>query len=375
MTRSYFATTARGLEEIAARELESLGAGDIRPVFTGVHFTGDTALLYRVNLWSRILFRVLVPVTEVACRDAEELHREIQRIDWEEYLTPEQTLAVHCTGTNRNLNHTRYTALTVKNAIVDRQRERGGERSFVDTESPDLLINVHIEGDRCLVSFDSSGGSLHRRGYHVAMGTAPLKESLAAAMLELSGWTDDLPLLDPFCGSGTIPIEAALKALHIAPGLARSEFGFQKWNDFQPELWESLVKEAKEQRKDSLPSIIHASDADETTLQQAIDNAYFSGVENCIQFRREEIDRLEPPGDRGIILCNPPYGKRSGDVSELGAVYKTFGDVLKQRFKGWTAYILSGNKELTKQIGLRSSRRVPLYNGSIPCTLLEYRLY
>jgi putative N6-adenine-specific DNA methylase len=375
MTRSYFATTARGLEELAARELESLGAGDIRPVFTGVHFTGDTALLYRVNLWSRILFRVLVPIAEIACRDAEELYRGVQAIDWQAYLTPEQTLAVHCTGTNRHLNHTHYTALTVKNALIDRQRERGGERSFVDTENPDLQINAHIEGDRCLLSFDSSGGSLHRRGYHVAMGIAPLKESLASALIELSDWTEDLPLLDPFCGSGTIPIEATLKALEVAPGLSRSQFGFQKWPDFQPEIWEKLVTEARQRQKSSLPSLIYGSDADGETLQQAIDNAYFCRVEEHILFTQTEIDRLEPPSDRGVILCNPPYGKRLGNAAELGTLYKTFGDILKQRFKGWTAYILSGNKELTKQIGLRSSRRIPLFNGSLPCTLLKYELY
>jgi putative N6-adenine-specific DNA methylase len=375
MTRSYFATTARGLEEIAAGELQTLGARDVRPVFTGVHFTGDTELLYRVNLWSRILFRVLVPIAEVPCRDAAQLHREARRIDWGEYITPDRTFAVHCTGTNAKLNHTHYTALTIKNAITDRQQDEEGERSSVDTENPDININAHIEGDRCLLSLDSSGSSLHRRGYHVAMGIAPLKESLAAALIELSGWTDEIPLLDPFCGSGTIAIEATLKALDIAPGLSRAEFGFQKWRDFQPDIWEKLLQEARKRQKPSLNSSIYASDADGEILQQAVDNACFCRVEDCIVFSQEEIDRLESPADSGIIVCNPPYGKRIGNAAELGAVYKTFGDVLKHRFKGWTAYILSGNKELTKQIGLRSSRRVPLFNGSLPCTLLKYELY
>jgi putative N6-adenine-specific DNA methylase len=375
MTRSYFATTARGLEEIAAQELETLGASDIRPVFTGVHFTGDTSLLYRVNLWSRILFRVLVPMTEIACQDAETLYEGIQAIDWRDYLTPEQTLAVHCTGTNFQLNHTHYTALGIKNAIIDQQRSREGERSFVDTENPDLQLNAHIDGDRCLLSLDSSGGSLHRRGYHVAMGVAPLKESLASALIELSGWTDEIPLFDPFCGSGTIPIEATLRALDSAPGLSRAEFGFQKWRDFQPDLWETLLQEARQRRKSSLNSPIYASDAEEETLAQAIDNAYFCRVENYIQFSQQAIDRLEAPSDSGVILCNPPYGKRLGSASELGALYKSLGDVFKQQFKGWTAYVLSANKELTKQIGLRSARRTPLFNGSLPCTLLKYELY
>jgi putative N6-adenine-specific DNA methylase len=375
MNRPYFATIARGLEEVAARELETLGAGEIRTVFTGVHFTGDTALLYRVNLWSRVLFRVLVPVAEVACGDAGELYREIRRLDWEAYLDPGQTLAVHCTGKNRELDHTGHTALTVKNAIVDRQREREGKRSSVAREEPDIAIVVHIDGDRCSVSLDSSGRSLHRRGDHPAMGRAPLKESLAAAIVALSGWTDELPLLDPFCGSGTLPIEAARAALGIAPGLSRPEFGFQKWRDYRPELWKELVKEALSRQKSSPRATIHGSDADGEALRRAIDNARLSRVENCIRFRHEGIEGLEPPGERGVLIANPPYGKRLGNASELGATYRTLGDVLKRRFKGWTAYILSGNKELTQQIGLRSSRRVPLFNGPLPCTLLKYELY
>jgi putative N6-adenine-specific DNA methylase len=354
MTRSYFATTARGLEEIAAGELESLGAKEIKPVFTGVHFQGDISLLYRVNLWSRIIFRVLVPIVEIPCRDAEELYDSIQGIDWRDYLTSEQTLAVQCTGTNYRLNHTHYTALSIKNAIIDQQRQ---------------------QGNRCVLSLDSSGHSLHRRGYHQAMGVAPLKESLAAALVELSAWQDDIPLLDPFCGSGTIAIEATLKALNVAPGLSRSEFGFQKWPDYQPDLWESLLKEAQEKQKIRPNAPIYASDADYEVLKQAEDNAYFCQVQDYIDFSLQSITDLEPPSDRGIILCNPPYGKRLGNTEELGTLYKTFGDVLKQRFKGWTAYILSGNKELTKQIGLRSSRRTPLFNGSLPCTLLKYELY
>ncbi|CCI37845.1 MAG: class I SAM-dependent RNA methyltransferase [Microcystis sp.] len=375
MTRSYFATTARGLEEIAARELECLGAKEVKPVFTGVHFQGDISLLYRVNLWSRIIFRVLVPIAEIPCGDGKELYDGIQAIDWRDYLTSEETLAVQCTGTNDRLNHTHYTALSIKNAIIDQQRQQGNPRSFVDTENPDLQINAHIEKNRCVLSLDSSGHSLHRRGYHRAMGVAPLKESLAAALVELSAWQDDMALLDPFCGSGTIVIEATLKALNIAPGLSRSQFGFQKWPDYQPDLWQSLLQEAKEKQKSQLNAPIYASDADYEVLHQAEDNAYFCQVQDHINFSLQSITDLEPTSDRGIILCNPPYGKRLGNTEELGTLYKSFGDVLKQRFKGWTAYILSGNKELTKQIGLRSSRRTPLYNGSLPCTLLKYELY
>ncbi|GFE69478.1 class I SAM-dependent RNA methyltransferase [Chroococcus sp. FPU101] len=375
MTHSYFATVAKGLEEIAATELETFGAQDIQTVFTGVHFTGDQELLYRVNLWSRIIFRVLVPIAEIQCQNSDQLSKNIQNIDWRDYLTPEQTLAVHCTGTNYNLNHTHYTALGIKNAIIDQQREQTGQRSSVDINEPDLQINAHIENDRCLLSLDSSGGSLHRRGYHRAMGVAPLKETLAAALLDLAQWTPDLPFLDPCCGSGTLPIEATLKSLDIAPGLYRSKFGFQKWHDFNPELWKKLLNEANQRQKFSLDAPIFGSDADRTVLEEARSNAAFCQIEEYIQFSRKQIADLEAPSDRGVILCNPPYGKRLGNNQELALLYKQLGDVFKQRFKGWTAYILTGNKELGKQVGLRTSRRIAVYNGSLPCTLLKYELY
>lgn len=375
MTHSYFATVARGLEEIAAEELKTLGAQDVQPVFTGIHFTGDQELLYRVNLWSRIIFRVLVPIAQMQCHNSEQLYENIQKIDWRDYLSPEDNLAVHCTGTNYNLNHTHYTALGIKNAIIDQQREQTGKRSSVDIIHPDLQINAHIEDDSCLISLDSSGGSLHRRGYHRAMGVAPLKETLAAALLELTQWTPDLPFLDPCCGSGTLPIEATLKALDIAPGLYRAGFGFQKWRDFEPELWKKLLNEANQRQKFSLDAPIFGSDANRETLEEAKSNAAFCQIEEYIQFSRKQIEDLEAPSDRGVILCNPPYGKRLGDSQELGLLYKQLGDIFKQRFKGWTAYILTGNKELGKQVGLRTSRRIPIYNGALPCTLLKYELY
>lgn len=218
MMNHYFATVARGLEPIAAAELERLGAKEVRPDFTGVHFVGDKAMLYRVNLWARTIFRVLVPIHEFACYDAQMLYQGVQNISWDEYLRPNNTLAVDCTGGNQKLNHTHFTALQVKNAIVDQQRDKSGHRSSVDTENPDVRINVHIHQDRCILSLDSSGTSLHRRGYRPAMGLAPLKETLAAAILDMAEWDANLPFLDPLCGSGTLPLEAALKALNIAPG-------------------------------------------------------------------------------------------------------------------------------------------------------------
>ncbi|MBR8831915.1 MAG: Ribosomal RNA large subunit methyltransferase K/L [Chroococcopsis gigantea SAG 12.99] len=374
MTTAYFATTARGLEDLAARELESLGAVEVQPVFTGVKFSGDKQLLYKVNLWSRLVFRVLVPIADIASKNAGELYDNVAGIDWGKYLNPNQTLVVHCTGTNGSLNHTHFSALQIKNAIVDQQRQQTGTRSSVDKEWADISINAHIEGDRCTLSLDSSGESLHRRGYHPAMGVAPLKETLAAALLDLAGWTPDIPFLDPCCGSGTLAIEAALKSIGVAPGLYR-RFGLENWPDFDRQLWSELVTAAKQQQKEELTAPIFASDADKAMIDQSYTNASFCHLEDKIQFTCESLEDLYPPTDTGIIVCNPPYGKRVGDVETLRSFYRLMGDIFKQRFRGWTAFILTGNKELGKQVGLRTSARIPVYNGSLPCTLLKYELY
>ncbi|MEW5859049.1 MAG: THUMP domain-containing protein [Cyanobacteriota bacterium] len=371
----YFATVARGLEPIAAAELERLGAKEVRPDFTGVHFVGDKALLYRVNLWARTIFRVLVPIHEFACFDAQMLYQEVQNISWEDYLRPNNTLAVDCTGGNQKLNHTHFTALQVKNAIVDQQRDKSGHRSSVDTESPDVRINVHIHQDRCILSLDSSGTSLHRRGYRPAMGLAPLKETLAAAILDMAEWDANLPFLDPLCGSGTLPLEAALKGLNIAPGLFRENFGFFSWLDFDEALWEEIWAEAENSEISDLKAPIWGSDKDPDILNQARTNAQRCGIEDKVTFTQTELSQLEAPADSGVLICNPPYGERLGDERELGELYKMLGDVFKQRFKGWTAFVLTGNKELAKRVGLKTSRRIPVYNGSLACTLLKYELY
>lgn len=378
----YFATVARGLEALAAQELESLGALSVSPGFCGVAFEGDREILYRINLWARLPFRVLLKLDEFPCRDAKDLYRGIQKIDWQQYLTPSHTLAVNATGKNDQLNHTHFTALQVKNAIVDRQQETLGDRSNVDTQQPDLRINVFIDQDCASVSLDSSGSSLHRRGYRPAVGKAPLKESLAAALIQLSGWQPDLPFLDPLCGSGTLPLEASLKALNIAPGRFRDRFGFETWLDFDELLWERLLREMDASELDALQAPIMGSDRSEEVIEQARANAKRCGVFQHIQFTQTDLQQLEAPATCGVLLCNPPYGERLGSGGthparnrELGAFYKLLGNVLKSRFKGWKAYVLSGNKELSRTIGLKSSRQIPVYNGAIPCQLMEYELY
>lgn len=371
----YFATVARGLETLAAQELEQLGAHSVEPGFCGVAFEGDRTLLYRVNLWARLPFRILVNINEFPCLDAKDLYRGIQTIDWQNYLTPDMTLAVNVTGKNQHLNHSHFTSLQVKNAIVDQQKENLGERSNVELHEPDVRVNVHIERDFCTVKLDSSGNSLHRRGYRPAVGVAPLKESLAAALIQLSGWQPDQMFYDPLCGSGTLPLEASLKALNIAPGLFRESFGFENWLDFDLSLLEELLQEAKDSQLDSLSAPIWGSDRDENIIEQAINNAQNCGVDNHVWFSQMELADVVAPADSGILFCNPPYGERLGRDSDLGAFYKLLGDVLKQRFKGWTAFVLSGNKELSQSIGLKSSQRIAVYNGALPCQLMKYELY
>jgi putative N6-adenine-specific DNA methylase len=371
----YFATVARGLESLAAEELEQLGATTIEPGFCGVSFTGDRDLLYRVNLWARLPFRILMKLHEFPCQDAEDLYRGVQSIDWSLYLTPDMTLAVKATGKSQQLNHTHFTALQVKNAIVDQQQERFSDRSNVELQSPDVQITVHLDRDLCTVSLDSSGESLHRRGYRPAVGAAPLKESLAAALIQLSGWQPEQMFYDPLCGSGTLPLEASLKALNVAPGLFRERFGFETWLDADLALLDELIEAAEASQQESLLAPIWGSDRNSEVIEQAIVNATNCGVSNHVYFSTIDLDDVAAPADNGVLFCNPPYGERLGRDSDLGAFYKQLGNVLKQRFKGWTAFVLSGNKELAQSIGLRSSQRFAVYNGALPCQLMKYELY
>ncbi len=371
----FFATVARGLEALAAQELTELGAIDATPGFCGVAFSGDQELLYRVNLWARIPFRILVKLAEFPCLDPTDLFEGLQSIDWQQHITPDLTMAVTATGKNDQLNHSHFTAVQVKRAITEQQKAKLGDRSDVDTENPAVRINVHIEEDSCTVSLDSSGNSLHRRGYRPAVGAAPLKESLAAALVKMSGWQPELTFLDPLCGSGTLPIEATMQALNIAPGIFREKFGFETWPSFNQELFDRLFKAAETGEKSALIAPIIGSDHNSGVIQQAQSNAVKCGIDQHLQFLHRELADLEAPADCGVLMCNPPYGERLGRDSDLGAFYGLLGDVLKHRFKGWTAFVLSGNKELAKSIGLKSAQRMPVYNGTLPCQLMKYEMY
>jgi putative N6-adenine-specific DNA methylase len=371
----YFATVARGLEALAAQELTELGAQFTEIGFCGVFFQGDIALLYKVNLWARLPFRILFELTQFPCADGDDLFEGLQQIDWSQYLTPELTLAVTVTGKTEKLNHSHFTAVQAKRAIVDQQQKQFGARSDIDTDNPAVRVNVHIHQEVCTVSLDSSGNSLHRRGYRAAVGDAPLKESLAAALIKISGWQPNVAFFDPLCGSGTLPMEATMAGLNIAPGIFREQFGFESWPSFNEPLFDKLFKEAEASEIGELTVPILASDHNWAVVEQAKSNAVSCGIDRHIQFAQRELADVEAPSDSGVLMCNPPYGVRLGRNEDLGDFYKLLGDVLKHRFKGWTAYVLSGNKELAGSIGLRSASRTAVFNGTIPCQLMKYEMY
>jgi putative N6-adenine-specific DNA methylase len=284
------------------------------------------------------------------------------------------TLAVDCTLRDSAITHSGFVALKTKDAIVDRIRTHCGTRPSVNTSSPDVRINIHLARNVCTVSLDSSGDALDRRGYRLERTEAPLRETLASAVIALTGWDGAMPLTDPMCGSGTIPIEAGLFAGRVAPGRNRS-FGFQRWLDFDAGLWDRILADAENGIQKLPVGLITGYDRDHSALTLARRNAAAAGFEGQIHFVHSALDEFEPEGDKGVVIMNPPYGKRLGDVEKLKDLYRQIGDVMKQRCRGWTGFVLTGNMQLAKHIGLKASRRFVLFNGPIECRLLRYELY
>jgi putative N6-adenine-specific DNA methylase len=372
----YFATCARGLEPVLARELEQLQALAIEPGRGGVAFAGDKALLYRANLWLRTAIRVLQPIHEAEVHSPDELYEAVGAIDWSRYLTPDHTLAVDCNVRDSIITHSHYAALRTKDAICDQFVSRAGRRPSVDVEKPMVKLNLHLDRNRMVLSLDSSGASLHKRGYRPILTRAPLNEALAAALVLLTGWDGTTPFADPMCGSGTLPIEASWIALRRPPGLTRRLFGFQGWLDHDVRLWTAVRDEARQGVGKELAAPIAGSDLRRDAIALAGRNARAAGVGHLLRFAVRDLRDFRPPaGPPGVILCNPPYGERIGEARELQALYALLGDVLKQHCEGYTAYLFSGNPELEKHLGLKPGSRIPLYNGKIPCQLLKYEIY
>jgi putative N6-adenine-specific DNA methylase len=371
--KSYFATCGRGIEPVLAGELEALGALDVEPGRGGVRFAGDRALLYQANLWLRTAVRVLQPVLEADVASPDDLYAAVRSLDWSQYLTPDHTLAVDCNVRDSHITHSKYAALRTKDAICDQFVERVGRRPSVDLDEPMVGLNLHIHRDHAVLSLDSSGESLHKRGYRPVQTRAPLNEALAAALVLLTGWPGDRPFADPLCGSGTLPIEAAWLALRRPPGLTRKRFGFQGWMDFDVGLWTSLRDAARRGVRRALPAPIVAGDVRGDAIAFATANARAAGIGHLLRFEKRDVrDFRPPPGPAGVLLCNPPYGERLGEEKSLGGLYRLLGEVFRERCPGWACWVFTGNRRLADAIGLEPAAQVPLYNGKIPCRLLKF---
>ena len=374
-TRRYFATTSKGLETVLAGEVRTLGGKEIAAVTGGVSFSGDTALGYRANLWLRTANRVLLFLSKFTAPTPDALYEGVKAIPWPEIFSINKSISFDATVRDSGITHSRFAAQKAKDAVADRFRETYGARPDVDLLAPDVRINLRIVRDSCTLSLDLSGESLNRRGYRGDPEEASLRETLAAGMVLLTGWDGNTPLVDPACGAGTIPIEAALLAADRAPGLLRSSFGFQRLAGYDRKVWERMVAEAREQAQAAPPSRIGGSDRSGEAVRGALRNARRAGVSGAVLFRTLDIREFAPEGPPGTILCNPPYGVRITGGPEAEAFYRAMGEAFKKRCRGWTAWVLSGNPEVTRFIGLKASRRIPLMNGPIDCRLLKYELY
>jgi 23S rRNA (guanine2445-N2)-methyltransferase len=371
----YFATTSKGLETVLAAEVAALGGTGIDPSAGGVSFSGDRLFGYRANLWLRTANRVLLWLSTFPAPTPDALYEGTKKVPWPDLFPIDARFVVEAAVRDSGITHSRFAAQKAKDAVVDRFRDRFRRRPDVDTVDPEVRIRLRIVRDECTLSLDTSGESLNRRGYRGDPTEASLRETLAAGMVTLTGWDGTTPLADPMCGSGTIPIEAALWAAGRAPGLLRSSFGFQWLLGYDRTGWEKLVAEAREAAPRNVSARIEGSDRSDEALRSALRNARRAGVDGEVRFRALDIREFAPEGPPGTILCNPPYGVRMGGGPEAEAFYRAMGEAFKKRCRGWTAWVLSGNPEMTRHIGLKASRRIPLMNGPIDCRLLKYELF
>jgi putative N6-adenine-specific DNA methylase len=362
-----------GLEGALAHELKALGAKKIDAHRRAISFTGDTAMLYRANLRLHTAIRILKPIHTFEARDEKGLYDGVRQIEWSRYLDKKDTLAVDAAVASKIFRHSKYAALKTKDAIVDQFRDRTGKRPSVDVENPRLRINLFIHNTEVTVSLDSSGESLHKRGWRIAMEQAPLNEILAAGLVLISGWDGTTTLLDPMCGSGTILVEAGLIASHIAPGFFRSSFGFMQWPDFDSALWKRMKEEATASITRP-PCRIYGSDISGKAVAIARKNVAHAGLSDIIELSQKKFEERTAPDSGGTLIMNPPYGERMGP-EDPRAFYRMIGGQLKHAYAGWDAWILAAKNEYLQYIGLRPSRKFELFNGDIECRYQKFELY
>lgn len=369
------AKTFKGLEEVLAGELVELGANNVQLERRAVSFTGDKALLYRANLCLRTASRVLVPIVTFRAKDADAVYEQAKQVDWSRYMTVQTGFQIDATVYSETFRHSKYVTYRVKDAIADWWMEKEHKRPNVRLTNPDLCINVHIAAEIVTISLDSSGDSLHKRGYRVANTEAPINEALAAGMLLMAGWKGETDFYDPMCGSGTLLIEAALIAQNIAPGIYRKGFGFEKWLDFDADLFEEIYNDDSRERV--FTHRIYGSDASFYAVQAALKNIKEAGQQRCIevkQIRLQEIKR-DPEASPALVMMNPPYGERLAQDKDVLRLYQDIGTALKHQFTGGTAWIISSNEDALKCIGLKPSQRIRLMNGELDCLFNQYELF
>ena len=376
------AKTFKGLEPVLAQELTELGADEVQIERRAVSFSGDKALMYRANLCLRSALRVLVPIRSERLKVKGErlkpedwLYEVAKSIDWSRYMGAETSFAIDATVYSETFRNSRFVTYRVKDAIVDWWKEKAGKRPNVSVSEPELFINVHIANETLTISLDSSGESLHKRGYRVATTEAPINEVLAAGMLLTAGWKGQSDFYDPMCGSGTIPIEAALIARNIAPGVFRKSFAFEKWPDFDEELWSEIYNDDSHERE--FTHKIYGSDASFYAVQQAQKNVKSAGVAKDVELRQIRMEGLRPNDQmaNALVMINPPYGERLASNKDMEELYGKIGTALKHRFTGATAWIISSNDAAMKCIGLKPAKKMQLLNGELDCRFNKYELF
>lgn len=363
----------QGLENVLAAEIQNIGGENIRHLVRAVSFIGTQETLYKANMFLRTALKVLKPITFFRAENEEALYKAIKRIAWEDYMSIDDTLAVEATVASKYFTHSHYIVQKTKDAIVDRFRERTGKRPSVHPGAPTLRIHIHITHNTCDVALNSSGDSLFRRGYKTATGTAPINEVLAAGMLLLAGWDGSKAFVDTMCGSGTLLIEAALIAMHIAPGSFRKNFGFQYWNDFDEKLFERIRLQAARQIKKCAVPIV-GCDINEQAVTIAWKNIAKAGLSDVINVSRCAMADYNPPPPSGILISNPPYGERLR-TEELSSLYRMIGSTLKHRYAGYEAWIISSSIEAFTYIALHHVKNITLFNGPLECRFRKYEMY
>ena len=381
-----FASCPKGLEELLASELESLGAEQVRLTVAGVYAEGSLDFAYRACLWSRLANRILMPLDKFDVGSSDDLYNGVKAIPWHTHLTPRQTIAVDFIGSNDAIRHTQFGAQRVKDAVVDCLKEHFNDRPDVDLKNPDIRINVRLSRDKANVSLDLSGNSLHKRGYRMAMVPAPLKENLAAAILIRAGWPklaekSGAALVDPMCGSGTLLIEGAMMAADIAPGLNREKFGFHGWAQHDTDLWDSIRQDALDRSQAGLAKglpEIRGYDKDTRAVRAAQENIAYAGLDKHVRVIPKPMTAFKRPThiniEHGLMICNPPYGERWGEMEELRPLYQSLGELAKRECPGWRLAVITGNAELAGELRLRADKKYKLFNGTIPSQLILFQL-